>query len=135
MLKFLPKLLAAALALNLSACAALGVYRIDLPQGTPLTQTQIQQVKVGMSKDQVRELIGTPSLSDPAQPNRWDYLYHYKPGTYARQAGLKPVNGQHLILYFDAQDTLQRMEGQSSIPAEQPGLPASRDRFLNAEPL
>ncbi len=132
--KLLPNLLAVALAVTLSACAMTRVYRIDIPQGTPLTQAQVQQIQIGMGRDQVRELLGTPSITDPMQPNRWDYLYDYTPGTYARQAGLKASHGQHLILHFNG-EVLERIEGQNTLPTSQPGLPASRDRLLNAEPL
>lgn len=134
MLKFLPNVVALSLVLSLSGCNALGVYRIDLPQGTPLTAAQAQQIQVGMSQSQVRDLLGTPSISDPMQPNRWDYLYHYTPGTYARQAGLKASSGQSLRIYFGDQG-VERIEGADTLPQEQPGLPASRDRLLNAEPL
>lgn len=120
---------------ELSSVRLPGVYRIDLPQGTPLTQAQAQQVQPGMSQDQVRYLLGTPAIQDPLQPMVWDYVYHYEPGTYARKAGLKSVKGQLLRIRFDQGGRVTQVEGLNSIPADQPGLPASRDARLNATPL
>jgi outer membrane protein assembly factor BamE len=124
----------AALSGLVSGCSVLGVYRIDIPQGAPLTQAQVAQVHVGMTQQQVRYVLGSPSLTDTLQPNRWDYAYHYQPGTYARKAGLKPVQQQRLSLYFD-NNVLARIDGAASIPATQFGLPNSRDTTLNAAPL
>lgn len=119
---------------SISGCSVFGVYRIDIPQGTPLTQAQVSQLRIGMTQQQVRYILGSPSLTDTLQPNRWDYVYNYRPGTYAKKAGLKPVNNQHLVLTFD-NDLLKSIVGAESIPASQPGLPASRDTALNAPPL
>ena len=58
----------------LSGCSIFGVYKVDIPQGTPLTQAQAAQVQVGMSAQQVRFLLGSPSVSDPLNPLRWDYI-------------------------------------------------------------
>lgn len=118
-----------------SGCSVLGVYRIDIPQGTPLTQAQVSQIKLGMTPQQVRYILGSPSVTDTLNPKRWDYIYHYVPGSYARRAGLKPVSDQHLILMFDQNDLLVEIKGQDSIPAEQPGLPGSKDLTLTAPPL
>ncbi len=120
---------------GLTACSALSVYRIDIPQGTPLTQTQATQVQVGMSQQQVRYLLGTPSLTDTLNPLRWDYLYDYKAGTYARKAHTGDAHGQHLVIYFDAGGNVERIEGLQTLPTKQVGLPASRDIDLNAPPL
>lgn len=118
-----------------SGCAVFGVYRIDIPQGSPLTQAQVGQIKIGMTPAQVRYILGNPSIEDPLSPQRWDYVYHYTPGTYARQAGFKAVNDQHLVLFFDDNKKLLRIEGQASIPEKQLGLPPSKDTRLLAPPL
>jgi outer membrane protein assembly factor BamE len=118
----------------MSGCSVLSVYRIDIPQGAPLTAAQVSQLRVGMTQQQVRYLLGSPSLTDTLQPNRWDYAYRYQPGTYAKKVGLKPVTNQRLSLYF-SNDALARIEGADSIPAAQFGLPNSRDTTLNAAPL
>ena len=105
--------------LSLSACSIFGVYKIDLPQGTPITQTQAQQIQPGMNKNQVLYLIVSPALRDTLAPNRWDYIYDYTPGTYGEREGKKVISNasQHLIIYFDESDTVVKVEGIESLPA------------------
>lgn len=112
-----------------------GVYRIDIPQGTPLTREQVMQVQAGMTRDQVRFILGTPAMVDTLHPDRWIYLYRYVPGTYARKAGLTTVDNQQLVIHFNEAGQVSRLDQLASIPAEQPGLPASRDPVLRADPL
>ncbi|MBP6190375.1 MAG: outer membrane protein assembly factor BamE [Acinetobacter sp.] len=119
----------------LSGCSIFGVYKVDIPQGTPLTQAQAAQVQVGMSAQQVRFLLGSPSVSDPLNPLRWDYIYHYIPGTYAKKAKIPAAKGQHLKVYFDANGNVARIEGLDTIPTSQVGLPASKEAILTAPPL
>lgn len=119
----------------ITGCSLFGVYRIDIPQGTPLTQAQVAQIKVGMTAQQVRFLLGSPAITDTLNPNRWDYIYNYIPGTYARKAKLKAAGGQHLKVYFDDQGVVTKIEGTETIPETQPGLPQSKDQTLNAPPL
>ncbi|ONG39479.1 hypothetical protein BKE30_08930 [Alkanindiges hydrocarboniclasticus] len=119
----------------ISGCSVFGVYKIDVPQGTPLTQAQASQIKVGMTQQQVRFLLGSPAITDTLNPDRWDYLYNYIPGTYARKAKLPATSGQHLRVYFDAQGIVTRIEGLETLPEKQPGLPQSKDAILTAPPL
>ncbi len=123
------------LSLSQSACSVFGVYKIDIPQGSPLTQAQIAQVKVGMTTQQVRYVLGTPSITDTLNPNRWDYVYTYIPGTLARNAGLKPASGEHLVIIFDDAGKVVSIEGANTFPVTQPGLPSSKDPILTAKPL
>ena len=52
-------------------------YRIDLPQGNYLTREQVDQVREGMTRDQVRFILGTPLLGQLFQTDRWDYVFRY----------------------------------------------------------
>ncbi len=115
----------------LSGCSLFGVYKIDVPQGTPLTQAQISQVKIGMTQQQVRYYLGSPTLTDTLAPNRWDYVYHYTPGTDARRAKIPAVTAQRLSLTFNAAGQLDSIHGQASIPQQQIGLPTSKDPLVN----
>ncbi|SJM72178.1 outer membrane protein assembly factor BamE [Psychrobacter piechaudii] len=105
--------------LTLSACSIFGVYTIDLPQGTPITQAQAQQIQPGMSKNQVLYLLGSPAMRDTLAPNRWDYIYDYAPGTYGKREGKEVITNasQHLIIYFDESETVVNVEGIESLPA------------------
>ncbi|MTD10776.1 outer membrane protein assembly factor BamE [Acinetobacter sp. YIM 103518] len=119
----------------LTGCSTLGVYKVDIPQGTPLTQAQASKVQVGISHQQVRFLLGSPTISDPLNPLRWDYIYNYIPGTYAKKAKISAAHGQHLKIFFDANGIVQNIEGLETIPETQPGLPGSKEAILNAPPL
>ena len=114
------------LGLSQSGCSAFRVYKIDIPQGTPLTQAQITQVKVGMTMQQVRYLLGTPAVTDTLNANRWDYVYDYTPGTLARNAGLKSAHGQHMFVIFDDAGRVASITGAETFPATQPGLPNNK---------
>jgi len=109
----------------LAGCSTLGVYKVDIPQGTPLTKAQASKVQVGMNFQQVRFLLGSP----------WDYIYNYIPGTYAKKAKIPAAHGQHLKIYFDESGIVKSIEGLDTIPETQPGLPASKEAILTAPPL
>lgn len=55
-------------------------YRIDIRQGNYVTQEMVAQLKPGMSRDQVRFILGTPLVADIFHADRWDYIYSFKPG-------------------------------------------------------
>nr|WP_201557180.1 outer membrane protein assembly factor BamE [Psychrobacter sp. 72-O-c] len=103
----------------MSGCSLLSVYKIDLPQGTPITQTQAQKLKVGMNQNQVLYILGSPAIRDTLEPNRWDYIYDYQAGTEGQRKGIADVKNasQHLIVYFDANGVVTRIEGLESLPA------------------
>jgi outer membrane protein assembly factor BamE len=74
----MPRALSLALALLLGACALpdfMAPYRIDIQQGNNVTQEMVAQLKPGMSKEQVRYLLGTPLVADIFHAERWDYVY------------------------------------------------------------
>ncbi len=56
------------------------VHRIDVQQGNVVTQEQVDQLRPGMTRQQVRYLLGTPLIQDTFHPERWDYVYYFKPG-------------------------------------------------------
>lgn len=102
----------------LSSCSLLSVYKIDLPQGTPITQVQAQKLQVGMNENQVLYLLGSPAIRDTLEPRRWDYIYDYKAGTEGQRKGIANVKNasQHLIIYFDANNLVSRIEGIETLP-------------------
>ncbi len=56
------------------------VYQAALSQGNLLDQEDIDQLEVGMTRGQVRFLLGTPMIDDPFHENRWDYVYYLRIG-------------------------------------------------------
>ncbi|TEU25850.1 MAG: outer membrane protein assembly factor BamE [Gammaproteobacteria bacterium] len=55
-------------------------YKADIYQGSVLERFKVNQLKVGMSKAQVKDLIGSPSVIDPFHNKQWDYINHSTPG-------------------------------------------------------
>lgn len=67
------------IALSLSACSS-WVYRIDIPQGNYLEQKSIDKIQIGMTKEQVRFILGSPVVVDTFNNNTWNYVYSFKSG-------------------------------------------------------
>lgn len=71
------------LVIALSACGGGNwgfPYRIDVQQGNWITAAQVEQLQVGMTREQVRFVLGTPTLQDIFYSDRWEYPYYFKPG-------------------------------------------------------
>ncbi len=96
-------LMIASLALGGSLLATGCVYRINISQGNFLEAKMVDQVTLGMTRSQVRYLLGTPMVADTFHPDRWDYLYYFKSGK------TQKVDRQLMILFF-AEDKLIRIE-------------------------
>ncbi len=56
------------------------VYRANISQGNIVEEEDLDQVEVGMTRNQVRFLLGTPMVADPFHQDRWDYVYYIKIG-------------------------------------------------------
>lgn len=54
-------------------------HRLDLEQGNNIKREQIEKIETGMSKNEVRRIMGLPMISDPFHNQRWDYIYRYLP--------------------------------------------------------
>lgn len=68
-----------AIALSISACSS-WVYRIDIPQGNYLEQKSIDKIQVGMTKEQVKFVLGSPVMVDSFDQDTWNYVYRFKSG-------------------------------------------------------
>ena len=86
------------LGLFFSACNAslpsIKPYKIDVQQGNVVTSKMLLQLRPGMTKSQVRFIMGTPLIQDSFHGNRWDYVYQM------REAG-KITEQRRVILDFD----------------------------------
>jgi len=89
------------LGLSLGGCGI--IYKPDVQQGNLLDPSAVQNLKPGMSKQQVIALLGSPSVSSPFAQNRWDYV-----ATMQKRGG--KVLERTLTLYFN-NDTLVRTDG------------------------
>jgi outer membrane protein assembly factor BamE len=89
-------------------------YRPDVQQGNFVSQEMMAQLKEGLTRDQVRFLMGTPLLTDMFHTDRWDYVFRLQKG-----------NGEILssrVSIFFKDDRVARFEGGN--------LPTEKD-FLN----
>lgn len=105
-MKSVLRALAATSILLLAACSVtekLTPYKIDIQQGNVVTQEMVAKLKPGMTKAQVRFVLGTPLIADAFHANRWDYVYRYQ------KAG-KLTEERKLALFFD-KELLQRVAG------------------------
>lgn len=65
------------LCLSAVACSSFefpGIYRMKIDQGNIITQQMADELKPGMTRRQVRFVLGTPLVEDTFKPNRWDYI-------------------------------------------------------------
>lgn len=84
----------------------LSPYKMDIRQGNYITPEMRDKLKIGMSRQQVRYVLGTPMISDAFHGGRWDYVYRLE------QHG-KLVEKQHLTLYFDKDNLVRMGDGQA----------------------
>lgn len=119
-------------ALLLAGCSVterLTPYKVDVQQGNVVTQEMVAKLKPGMTKAQVRFILGTPLIVDAFHADRWDYVYRQqKGGTLTEQ--------RTVTLFFEG-DALKRMSGDvvaaSGNEAAQP-LPAEAKPAGGAAP-
>ncbi len=98
-----------ALLLGSSAC----VYRMPVQQGNHLDQTTVNQVKAGMTRAQVRYLLGTPMVPGGFDNNRWDYDY------YLKMRRLQSPRRGLVIVHF-TRDLVDSVQGNAESNAAEP---------------
>ncbi|KAF1030131.1 MAG: Outer membrane protein assembly factor BamE [Burkholderia plantarii] len=86
-------------------------YRITVVQGNFVSQEKAAQLQVGMTRDQVRLLLGTPLLADMFHAQRWDYIFYFKRGSTA------VVQQRDLVLIFQG-DRVASWSGADNLPSE-----------------
>jgi outer membrane protein assembly factor BamE len=68
-------LLLATFAAFTTGCAYVRPYKIEINQGNFVTQSQVERLKAGMTRSQVRTLLGPPLIESAFHGNRWDYQF------------------------------------------------------------
>ena len=102
----LPTLFLAVSAVLASGC----VYKMNIQQGNYLVPDSVSQLKEGMTRSQVRFLLGTPMVPDAFDDDRWDYYYFF-----SSQKFKEPLK-RRLTVYFE-DDKVQRFENLG-VPTE-----------------
>ena len=98
--------LAVLAALVLSLCGCNIVFKLPTRQGNVIDQKELDALQLGMSRDQVKFLLGTPIAKSVFREDRWDYVGYYK-----NPRG--KVFSRTVSLYFE-NDSLVRMDGQKA---------------------
>ncbi|MDH4235485.1 MAG: outer membrane protein assembly factor BamE [Gallionella sp.] len=94
------------LSLLLASCSGwLTPYKMDIRQGNLVTPEMREKLKTGMTKPQVRYVLGTPTISDVFHGNRWDYVYRLE------HEG-QVIEKQNLILHFEGENLVRIEESQ-----------------------
>ena len=108
--------LAATAVLLLASCGSLRLpvpdfkpYRMEIQQGNFVSQEMVSQLKLGMTKEQVRFALGTPLITDSFHAERWDYVFW-------RQKANSNEREQRKIAVFFEEGKLKRIEGDA-VPA------------------
>jgi outer membrane protein assembly factor BamE len=102
-------------------------YRIDVTQGNVVTQELAAQVKPGMTREQVRDVLGSPLLTSAFHADRWDYTF-----TLRRQG--VPSQQRSVVAHFK-DNVLERLEA-ADLPSEKEFVTSIRPaRLRGAEPL
>lgn len=83
-------------------------YKIEIQQGNFVSQDMVSRLKTGMSKEQVRSVLGTPLLTDIFHAERWDYVYWREQSNGKRES-------RKLVVYFDG-GKLARLGGDVVSP-------------------
>ncbi len=115
-------------AVLLSSCSyletpVLSPYKMDIRQGNYITAEMRDKLRLGMTRSQVRFVLGTPMLSDPFHDNRWDYVYRLE------HAG-KVVEQHDLTVFFEGDSLVRVIEAGKpltleSMPTPEPEAPAA----------
>jgi outer membrane protein assembly factor BamE len=105
------RLLAAMAALLLASCGSVRLpmpdlkpYRMEIQQGNFVSQEMVSQLKLGMSKDQVRFVLGTPLITDSFHAERWDYVFR------RQRVNSRELEQRKIAVFFE-DGKLKRIEG------------------------
>ena len=90
--------------------AAITPYKVEVVQGNVVTKEQAALVKTGMSRTQVREVLGSPLLTDVFHADRWDYVFTI------RRQGAEPQQ-RRIVALFDG-DKLKSIDTGGELPSE-----------------
>jgi outer membrane protein assembly factor BamE len=84
-------------------------YRVEVVQGNFVSKEQVEALQKGMSRDQVRQILGTPLVTSLFHGERWDYVFTLRRNRVAPQ--------QRRLTVFFRGDAMDRVEGDP-MPSE-----------------
>jgi outer membrane protein assembly factor BamE len=105
--RIVPRILILGLLLLVAACAKLTPYRMEIQQGNYVTPEMVAQLSPGLTRDQVRFVLGTPLVSDIFHEDRWDYVFVRQP------ANRQEIEYRRIAVFFQ-EGRLKRVEGDAA---------------------
>ncbi|MGH8600114.1 MAG: outer membrane protein assembly factor BamE, partial [Burkholderiales bacterium] len=126
------------LVLSLAACSATGIpgitpYKINVQQGNVVTQDMLTKLKSGMTRSQVRYVMGTPLITDPFHPDRWDYVYSFsKHGGKAQERRITVVFNNDRLAHIEGDVVPQKASAAKSETPENAGTEAASSNVNSA---
>ncbi len=91
-------------------------YRIDIVQGNAVTREQAALVKPGLSRQQVRDILGTPLLADPFHADRWDYIFSLRrPNTHVQRRSVVVLFENNVVKSIEAPELPSERDFVASI--------------------
>lgn len=130
--------LAPVLVLFLAACSATGIpgitpYKINVQQGNVVTQDMLTKLKRGMTRSQVRYVMGTPLITDPFHPDRWDYVYSFsKHGGKPQERRITVVFNNDRLAHIEGDVVPQKESAAKSETPENAGTEAASSNATSA---
>ena len=105
----------------------LSPYRIDIQQGNFVSREMVSQLKEGMTREQVRFVMGTPMLTDLFHADRWDYPFRIRKGNGELTNSLVTVHfKENLLVRFDGADLPTEQEYLSRIADGAPAAASTK---------
>lgn len=129
----LVSILCAVTLISITGCGFVGfpgVYKINVEQGNIIDQEKVDKLKIGMSRRQVRFILGTPMIEDSFNQDRWDYRHTIRNGP-------NSLVDERLTVFFDG-DKLSRIDGDFTPTVEEeapePAAEPTDDAEASEEP-
>ena len=85
--------------LSLFSCS-LTPYKVKLKQGSQVTQRLHDNLKLGMSKEEVINLLGSPNIHSVYSPNRFDYVYMYNKESKYFSSSYYVIFNNNVVIYI-----------------------------------
>jgi outer membrane protein assembly factor BamE len=124
-----------------SALYAVTPYKVEVVQGNFVSKQQVEALKPGMTRQQVREVLGTPLLNDVFHANRWDYVFTIRrQGVEAQQRRLTVFFNGELMDRFEGdpmpseEEFVATLDTRARAGGKAPKLEASEDELKKFDP-
>lgn len=102
-------------------------YKMDVIQGNFVSKEQVKQLQPGMTRDQVKAVLGTPLMASLFHADRWDYVFTLK------RQGVEPQSFKYTVFFKD--DQLARFEGDTMLSEAEFTSTLSNKRKLGKVPV